>query len=75
MEKLINILKEVFNPVEIFKQDEIITILVDSDKNMEEKISKFSSLISNLDEEYSFRFLTKEEAKNFNFKDLGVKIY
>ncbi|MBO8138981.1 MAG: hypothetical protein J7J43_06070 [Thermosipho sp. (in: Bacteria)] len=75
MENLINILIEIFNPTEIFKQNEIITIIVDSEQKMEEKISKFSSLISDLDEEYSFRFLTKDETKNFNFKDLGVKIF
>jgi len=74
MEKITNILKEIFDPVEVYKQANIITVVVNSEQNMEEKLSKFSSFISNMDEDFSFRFLTVEEAKDFNFDDLGVKV-
>ncbi|SHH39468.1 hypothetical protein [Thermosipho atlanticus] len=75
MEKLIEILKEIFNPLKIFKSNEIITVVINNDQNMEEKLKHFSKQVSSIEEEFSFRFLTTEELKKLEAKELGVRIY
>ncbi|MBO8160042.1 MAG: hypothetical protein H0Z24_00275 [Thermosipho sp. (in: Bacteria)] len=75
MEKIIEIIKELFKPVEIYKSDNLITVILNTETDMEEKLSKFSKQISSIDEDLSLRFLTIEEKNKFDLNELGVKIF
>lgn len=67
----IEILSNIFSPINIYESDDFVTIVIENDENLEEKIKKTPK---NMLPEKTLRIITKEELENNAIKDLGVKL-
>ncbi|ANQ53072.1 hypothetical protein BG95_00775 [Thermosipho sp. 1063] len=69
--KIIKILIKEFNPVEIYESEEYITLIINDETNIAEKLKQFPK---KYEVEKSLRILTTEELEKISEK-LGVKVY